>query len=162
VSLLFSDRDEYYRSPYYYDNYPPDYVVYDVVETPIYRTRVVQLYPEPVFAFAAAPMFISKIKIKSPNNGLHLGQIRAKLVKPTKVQAEFIKNNPGRPRFNRGDKGRPGGPPSSDKQPKSDPGGKGGKPDVDPGKSRNDGKTKSQNPGKGKDQDQGKGKGKKP
>ena len=46
TSYLFSDRDSYYRSPYYYDNYPSDYTVYEVVETPVYRTRIEQLYPE--------------------------------------------------------------------------------------------------------------------
>lgn len=93
ASVLFSDHD-YYRSPYYYDNYPSWYEAYDVVETPVYRARVVELYPQPVFVYTASPEIVQNIKIKSPNNGLHLGQIKAKLVKPTKEQEEFIKNNP--------------------------------------------------------------------
>jgi hypothetical protein len=97
ASYLFSDRDSYYRSPYYYDNYPSGYTVYEVVETPYYRTRIEQLYPEPVFVFTQAPpTYFERIKIKSPNNDRHLGQIYARLVKPTKDQAEFLKNTPRR------------------------------------------------------------------
>lgn len=96
VSFLFSPRDVIYHSPYYYDNYPPDYVVYEVVETPVYRTRVEQLYPDPVVVYTTAPTFITKVKIKSPYSGQHFGQIRARLAKPTKEQAEFQRNNPQR------------------------------------------------------------------
>jgi hypothetical protein len=94
ASFLFSDRNDFYRSPYYYDNYPSWYETYEVVETPVYRTRVVELYPQPLFVYTTSPTFVEKVKIKSPNNGLHLGQIKAKLVKPTKEQEDFIKNNP--------------------------------------------------------------------
>ena len=94
VSYLFGNRNQYYESPYYYDNYPDWYQPYDIVETPMYRTRIEQLYPQPVFVYTTAPTFIEKIKIKSPNNGLHLGQIHAKLVKPNKEQEEFLKGNP--------------------------------------------------------------------
>lgn len=94
VSYLFGNRNQYYESPYYYDNYPDWYQPYDIVETPSYRTRIERLYPQPVFVYTTAPTFIEKIKIKSPNNGLHLGQIHAKLVKPNKAQEEFIKGNP--------------------------------------------------------------------
>ena len=128
VSTLFGRRDNYYRSPYYYDNYPPDYVAYEVVDTPIYRTRVERLYPQPVFVYTTAPVFISKIKIKSPNNGLHLGQIKARLVKPTKEQAEFWKNNPRGPKmgkFAKDDK------PGRDDPPRSDRGDERGNPGKD-------------------------------
>lgn len=117
ANVLFSDRDDYYRSPYYYDNYPSYYDVYEVVETPVYRTRIERLYPEPVFVYTTAPAYWENIKIKSPNNGLHLGQIYAKMAKPTKDQKEFREKNPGKPakaakseRGNNGEKGgdRPG------------------------------------------------------
>jgi len=108
VSSLFRQRDNYYNSPYYYDNYPDYYQPYQVVDTPIYRSRILQVYPQPVFVYTTSPTFFTKIKIKSPNNGLHLGQIYAKLAKPTKDQADFMRNNPGRPKamkFDRDDKG---------------------------------------------------------
>ena len=97
ASLLFSPREVYYHSPYYYDNYPPGYVAYEVVDTPVYRTRIANIYPEPLFVLTAVPTFINKVKIKSPNNGLHLGQIKARLVKPTRDQIEFRAKNPGQP-----------------------------------------------------------------
>lgn len=108
VSSLFGQRDNYYRSPYYYDNYPDYYQPYQVVDTPIYRSRIVQMYPQPVFVYTTSPTFMTNIKIKSPNNGLHLGQIYAKLAKPTKDQVDFMRNNPGRPKavkFDKDDKG---------------------------------------------------------
>src|SRR6185436_12164079 len=91
---------------------------YQVVETPFYRTRVEELYPRPTLAYVtAAPAYWDKIKIKSPNNGLHLGQIKARLVNPTKDQAEFFKNNPRQhfAKFNKD--GKPGrdNPPRSDR-----------------------------------------------
>jgi hypothetical protein len=141
VSLLFSDRDRdrYYTSPYYYDNYPDWYEVYPVVETPIYRSRVVNLYPEPAFVYTTAPAFLSRIKIKSPNNGLHLGQIHARLVKPTREQADFIKNNPKRRQFSKydrrgggdGDKFRGDDKPGRDDPPRSDRGDDRGNPGRD-------------------------------
>jgi len=110
VSLLFGDHDRYV-SPYYYDHYPPDYVVYDVVETPYYRTRIERLWPEPIFVYSAvAPVYFERIKIKSPNNGLHLGQIYGRPMKPTKAQIDFRRGKPGKPiqaRKNKGD-GDPG------------------------------------------------------
>lgn len=116
AKLLFGSRDTYYRSPYYYNQYPEGYRPYQVVETPYYRTRIEQLYPRPVFTYTANPVWFTRVKIKSPNNGLHLGQIKARFVKPTKEQAEFIKNNPGRPPFVKADK--------ADKDDKGDKGGK--------------------------------------
>ena len=95
ISTLFGNHDRY-RSPYYYDNYPSGYQTYQIVDTPYYRSRIQQIYPQPVFVYTTAPTFIDRIKIKSPNNGLHLGQIKAKLVKPTQDQAEFLKSFPGR------------------------------------------------------------------
>jgi hypothetical protein len=103
ASFLFRDHDSY-RSPYYYDNYPTWYETYEVVETPVYRTHVAELYPQPVFVAVSTPEIVDRIKIKSPNNGLHLGQIKAKLVKPTREQEDFIKNNPRSVRAGKGDK----------------------------------------------------------
>lgn len=109
VSSLFGDRGTYYHSPYYYNNYPDNYRTYQVVGTPVYRTRVERLYPQPMFVYTASPTFVTKIKIKSPNNGLHLGQIYAKLARPTKDQEIFIRNNPGRPKAIKFDKDNNGG-----------------------------------------------------
>jgi hypothetical protein len=186
VTTLFSDRDQYYRSPYYYDNYPPDYVVYEVVQTPVYRTRIERIYPQPLFVYtAAAPVYLTKIKIKSPHKGKWMDKVYAKLAKPTKEQAEFKKNNPGRPehikldKVDRPDKDAPGrgdapGPKREDvskpgKQPKEDR-----KPDAPKGNPSKPAKAenpsakppKPDNPAKGHDHGQGKpagqGKGKKP
>jgi len=98
ISQLFSPNRQQYRSPYYYDNYPSGYSTYDVVDRSYYRTRIEQMYPQPIFVYTAtAPIYFNKIKIKSPNNGLHLGQIYGKLKKPTKDQEDFYKNNPTKP-----------------------------------------------------------------
>lgn len=135
ASFLFRDHEPY-RSPYYYDNYPSWYAPYDIAETPIYRTRIEQLYPQPVFAYTTTiPTYFEKIKIKSPNNGLHLGQIHAKLVKPTKEQAEFLKGNPGRShvakdgkREHRNDSFKTDDKPGRDNPPRSDRGDERGNP----------------------------------
>lgn len=137
ASYLFGDRDQYYRSPYYYDNYPTWYEPYYIVETPLYRTRVVQLYPQPVFVYTnALPVYFSKIKIKSPNNGLHLGQIHARLVKPMKDQEDFIKGNPGYAKFKPGKGGvrydvARDAKPGRDNPPRSDRGEERGNPARD-------------------------------
>ena len=159
ISQLFSPKREQYRSPYYYNNYPTGYTAYNVVEQPIYRTRIEQMFPQPIFVYTAtAPDYYSKIKIKSPNNGLHLGQIYGKVIKPTKEQEDFYKTNPRRPdrpqsddkRLN--DKNKPGKP--DDKKvndgPKgNDDKGKGGKPEKvdkpDNGKPDKGGKGKGKN-----------------
>ena len=121
ASLLFSPREVVYRSPYYYDYYPSWYSTYEVVDPPIYRTRVEQLWPAPVVVYTTAPTFIDKVaKIKSPNNGLHLGQIKARLVKPTKEQAEFIKAHPVKVERAKLDKGDKAVPPGQAKQPRED------------------------------------------
>lgn len=176
VSLLFGDHDRY-RSPYYYDHYPPDYVVYEVVDTPIYRTRIERLYPQPIFVYSnVVPVYWEKIKIKSPNNGLHLGQIYGRPLKPTKDQIEFRKKNQGKPAHAKKDKGdggpgRSGDAPDRDKPMKEDhkvdkgPGkpDKVNKPGGPPQKADNPGKggDPGKGPGKGPDKGQGKGPGKK-
>lgn len=100
VSWLFNkDRNTNYESPYYYENYPDYYEAYQVVETPVYRTRIQQYYSEPVFIQTANPTMITQIKIKSPYNGKSLNKIYSKLAKPTKDQIEFRKNNPNPPEF---------------------------------------------------------------
>ena len=174
VSNLFG-RNEPYRSPYYFGNYPSGYNAFPVVETPLFATRMTELYPKPMFAYTAAPTFLNKVKIKSPNNGLHLGQIRARLVKPTKEQAEFYNNNPSKRYFAKYTSDKPGRP----DPPRSDRGDERGNPSKDdrgaergnPGKpDRTDVKvSKPDNPGKGQggkpdkgDGGQGKGGGKKP
>ncbi len=101
VSALFTDRSQPYRSPYYYDNYPANYQAYEVVETPVYRTRIQQAYPEPVFVTVAAPAIVERINIRSPHQGKWMNNVRARLAQPTREQVEFITNNP-RPR--RGDR----------------------------------------------------------
>jgi hypothetical protein len=166
AALLFGDHDRY-RSSYYYDNYPPNYVVYDVVETPVYRTRIERLWPEPIFVYAAAPpVYYERIKIKSPNNGLHLGQIYAKPMKPTRAQIEFRRNNPGKALNARKNKGSDGPGKSVDAPGQNKPGKdikddrKGGDGHSDRGgPPKDDKKGKPDKPGKG-EQRKGKGKGK--
>jgi hypothetical protein len=99
VSWLFNrNRDTNYQSPYYYGNYPDYYENYQVVETPVYRTRIEQYYSQPVFIQTSTPT-ITQIKIKSPYDGKSLDKIYSKLAKPTKEQTEFRKNNPNPPAF---------------------------------------------------------------
>ena len=103
VATLFSPRDEPYRSPYYYDNYPSYYDPYPVVETPIYQSRVVQLYPEPAFVYTTRPT-ITQITIDSPYDGRYVPTVYARLANPTSEQIEFRRNNPNRPPFVKLDK----------------------------------------------------------
>ena len=190
ATSLFSDHDPY-RSPYYFDNYPSGYRTFEVVDTPYYRTRVGELYPRPTLAYVtAAPAYWEKIKIKSPNNGLHLGQIKARLANPTKDQADFYKNNPRKQfaKFGKDDKPGRDNPPRSDRgdergnplkdergAERGNPGkpdvGKGGPPKVEkehgggnPNKGGNPDKGGGQGKGGGNDKGggQGKGGGKKP
>ena len=183
ASSLFGDHDPY-SSPYYYDNYPSWYTPYDIVEAPIYRTRVVQLYPEPVFVYTAAPpVYFEKVKIKSPNTGRFVDKIHAKLVKPTKQQEEFLKSNPGRSHGAKDDKGgernsdfRADDKPGRDDPPRSDRGAERGNPGRDdrgaergnpnkpaatnPGRSDKPGKAENPvrgNPNKGGNPDRGAG-----
>lgn len=98
VSWLFQNRDTYYESPYYYNNYPDYYENYRVVETPVYRTRIEQYYPQPVFIYTNSPT-ITNIKVKSKYQDRSIEKIYARLAKPTKEQINFKKNNPNRPEF---------------------------------------------------------------
>ena len=101
ISFLFTPRDEYYHSPYYYLNYPPDYVAYEVVDTPFYRTRIERIYPQPVFVFTTAPTFINHVTIDSPYHGRRIDKVYARLAKPTREQVEFIRSNPRPARIER-------------------------------------------------------------
>jgi hypothetical protein len=95
---VYENRDNHYESPYYYGNYPANYEAYRVIETPVYRTRIEQYFPAPVFIKTARPT-ITQIKIKSRYNDRSADKIFAKLAKPTKEQKEFRQNNPNRPEF---------------------------------------------------------------
>ena len=147
VTTLFSDRDDYYHSPYYYDNYPSDYVTYEVVETPVYRTRIEQLYPQPVFVYTPAPAYVSKIKIKSPNNGKWMNNIHAKLAKPTKEQADYIKSIPPRSARARADK--PGKPENKGNKPDDKGGDRPGRSEDAPGRVNQPNDDRKGNPGQG-------------
>ncbi len=94
VSFLFGGNRDLYSTPYYYDNYPTWYETYDVVETPVYQRRIVELYPQPVVVYTTQPEFVNKIDIRSPNDGRYYSQARAMFVKPTREQEDFIKQNP--------------------------------------------------------------------
>ena len=97
---VFGDRDHAYRSPYYYDNYPANYEPFEIVDPPAYRTRVANLVPEPAFVqIETAPVYLIKVKIRSPHKGKWMEKVHAKLVKPTKEQVAFISADPGRTRF---------------------------------------------------------------
>ena len=179
ASLLFGPREVVYHSPYYYDYYPPGYAAYEVVDPPLYRTRIENLWPAAVVAYTTAPTFLDRfVKFKSPNNGLHLGQIKARLMKPTKEQADFIKAHPVKVERAKLDK-RNGSdiPPGQAKQPKegrevevekanpSNPGNPGKpekaeKPTMKQQKSDQGGNPggKPQNPEQSKGQGKGKGK----
>ena len=121
---------------------------------------------------------MNPVKFKSPNNGLHLGQIKARLMKPTKEQADFIKAHPVKVERAKLDK-RNGSdiPPGQAKQPKegrkvevekanpSNPGNPGKpekaeKPTMKQQKSDQGGNPggKPQNPEQSKGQGKGKGK----
>ncbi|CAN5369729.1 hypothetical protein BH20ACI1_BH20ACI1_15620 [soil metagenome] len=98
ANWAFGNRDDYYQSPYYYDNYPDNYETYRVVETPVYRTRVEEYYPEPIFVQTVNPT-ITQIRINSQYKDKSADKIYAKLAKPTKEQKEFRENNPNLPEF---------------------------------------------------------------
>ncbi len=95
---VFGNRDDYYQSPYYYENYPDYYENYRVVETPVYRTRIEEYNYAPVFVKTVSPT-ITNIRVNSPYKGKTSEKIFAKLAKPTKEQKEFRKNNPNKPEF---------------------------------------------------------------
>lgn len=121
VNWVFNDRDTNYQSPYYYENYPDYYEAYQVVDVPVYRTRIEQYYASPIFIKTNPAM--TQIKIKSPNNGKSWNKIYSKLAKPTREQIEFRQNNPNKPEFvrvkkgdwNRSDDRSKGNPNRSDK-----------------------------------------------
>jgi hypothetical protein len=94
VSYLFNGNRDVYSTPYYYDNYPQWYETYEVVETPVYQQRVVQLYPQPTLVYTTQPEIVDRIKIRSPNDGRDYPEVHAFLVKPSGEQERFIKNNP--------------------------------------------------------------------
>lgn len=95
ANWVFSNRNDRYESPYYYDNYPEDYEVYRVVETPVYRTRITEYYSEPVFIQTYRPT-VRNVKIRSSYKNKTINNIYAGLAKPSREQIEFIRNNPRR------------------------------------------------------------------
>ncbi|PYT01645.1 MAG: hypothetical protein DMF63_02015 [Acidobacteria bacterium] len=133
ATYLYNDRDQYYRSPYYYDNYPTWYQPYDIVDTPVYRTRIERVYPQPAFVYTTAPVVIQKVKIKSPNFNKHFDQVHAKLVKPTKEQADFVKGHPEHVKLAKGGRRHDvnGDKPGRDNPPRSDRGDERGNPGKD-------------------------------
>jgi hypothetical protein len=98
ADFIFRDRNDHYESPYYYNNYPDYYEPYPVVETPVYRTRIEEYYPEPIFIRTERPT-ITNIKINSKYKNKSIDKIYAKLSKPTREQINFKRNNPNRPQF---------------------------------------------------------------
>jgi hypothetical protein len=102
IDWLFDDeRDNYYRSPYYYGNYPDNYESYEAVETPVYLTRIEQIYDNdaaPSFIQTSSPT-ISRVKIKSPYDGRSVSKNFPKPSKPAKEQKELGKNEPVAPEF---------------------------------------------------------------
>ena len=105
VNYLFSDRNTSYNSPYYHGNYPDNYEVYEVVETPVYRNRIEQVYAEPVFIQTSSPT-ITQTKIRSPYEGKTVSKVFSKPGKLTKEEKEFRKNNSYPPEFVPGKKGK--------------------------------------------------------
>lgn len=125
VDSLFNDnRDDYYRSPYYYNNYPDNYEVYETVETPVYRTRIERFYTAdaaPVFIRTSNPT-VTNIKIKSPYDGKSVGKNFPKFNKRTKEEKDFEKNNAIAPEFERVKKDKiKDGAPKSDDRPRGNP-----------------------------------------
>ncbi len=98
AKYVFGNRDNAYESPYYYNNYPDYYETYRVVETPVYRQRIQEYYPEPIFIQTNNPT-ITNIRIKSKYDDRSLDNIYAKLAKPTKEQIKFKQKNPNYPEF---------------------------------------------------------------
>lgn len=127
--LFDRNRSDYYRSPYYYENYPDNYEVYEVAETPVYRERIERTYYTtttsggsnggggdagaiaPVFIQTSTPTVVKEIKIKSPYAGRSVAKDFPKPVgvKPPKAPKEFGKNKTGvggPPEFVREKKGK--------------------------------------------------------
>jgi hypothetical protein len=173
VTNLFDDRDSLYRSPYHYDNYPTNYEVFEIVDPPVYRTRVAELIPQPAFIqTTAVPVYVGKVKIKSPHKGKWMDKIHAKLAKPTREQAEFIAADPGRIRFVDDRGGRRNDFRGDDDPGRGDDRGRGrddrgvddrGRGGDDRGRGKDDrGGRADDKGGKGGGNDKGKGGGKKP
>ncbi|HEY0458747.1 MAG TPA: hypothetical protein VGC97_06300 [Pyrinomonadaceae bacterium] len=93
VTWVFSDRDGYYQSPYYYQNYPSYYEPYPIVETTVYETRIEQYYSSPVFIQTAQPS-ITQVKIASPYTDKSLNRVYATLPPETRQRFEVQRNNP--------------------------------------------------------------------
>ncbi len=103
VDWVFSDRDNYYQSPYYYQNYPGYYEPYTIVETPVYLTRIEQYYYSPVFVQTAQPT-VTEIRVESPYRDVSLSQAYMKLPKPERVQRQqqvLVERNNQRAQFER-------------------------------------------------------------
>jgi uncharacterized membrane protein YgcG len=96
ISWLFSDRDTNYESPYYYGNYPDYYQPYQIVETPVYQTRIQQVYTEPVFIQMTNPT-ITQIEIQSPYEGRTLTNVSTNQVISTEEPKEVRRNTPQPP-----------------------------------------------------------------
>ncbi|MEQ1761732.1 MAG: hypothetical protein ABL984_01170 [Pyrinomonadaceae bacterium] len=158
-----------------------------MIDTPYYRTRIERLWLEPIFVYTSAPpIYYERIKIKSPNNGLHLGQIYGRPMKPTKAQIDFRRGNAGKPMKAKKDKGEnapgqgglppgqakksndgpvsdkgrdnPSGPPKADKPGKPDNPGGGQNMGGDKGKGNDKGHDQHKDGGQGKGGGKGKGK----
>ena len=108
VSWAFSDRDNYYQSPYYYGYYPSYYEPYQVVETPVYQSRIEQYYYSPVFVQTTQPT-ITEIRVVSPLQEVSMSQAYLKIPKEQRVErqqkimmerntqtAQFDREKPGR------------------------------------------------------------------
>lgn len=97
VTWVFSDRQQVYNSPYYYEYYPDYYEPYQRVETVVYRERIEPYYATPVFVYTAQPT-VSQIEIVSPYRNRSVKDVYQKLpkLKPEKVKYQ---KNPGPPEF---------------------------------------------------------------
>jgi hypothetical protein len=143
---IFSNRDDYYESPYYDDNYPDYYGEYPVLETPIYRQRITKYMVNPAMTKITTPTM--KIKIKSPYPGRSYNRAYAKMAKPTKEQITFYKNKPKKDKPEKGAKNK-----SSKVDGKDNDVDKPGKPDQAQGKGKVDQGPKNNKPPKAKKQE---------
>jgi len=148
VNWLFNEkRGDYYRSPYYYGNYPNNYEVYQVVETPLYRSQIERVYDTdaaPVFIQTSSPTVVKSVKIKSPYDGRSMSKNFPKPDKPAKEDKEFGKNNPAAPQFETVKKGK-----IKDLSPKSDDRPRGNPNDFEKPRKENNAKfEKRENPNK--------------
>jgi hypothetical protein len=162
VSALFGHRDNYYRSPYYYNNYPDTYDPYEVVPQPIYRTRIQRVYADPVFVYSPEPEWFPTITIRSPHYDSWYPNIYARLEKPRPVHIAFREKNPKRPPFVKYAKGNRGVGPINGKNNGIGPGPGKEERKAEKRDDKLDRKDDRGNPGKGSDKgrDNGKGQGK--